>query len=240
MKALIIVPTYNERENLPRLVEQIFAQEVPVQLEVLVVDDNSPDGTGRLADDMAQADPRMHVLHREKKMGLGQAYIAGFKQALTMDADYIFEMDADFSHNPERIPQFIEAIKTSDVVIGSRYVGGRVNVTNWPIRRLILSYCANIYTRIITRLPLADTTAGFKCIRREALAALDLDAIVSDGYAFQIEMHYKWWMKGFRLMEIPIVFTDRYKGKSKMSRHIIWEAIWMVWRLRIMGLTGKL
>jgi dolichol-phosphate mannosyltransferase len=240
MKALIIIPTYNEHENLPHLVAQIFAQDVPVELEVLVVDDNSPDGTGRLADEMAQQDRRVHVLHREKKRGLGQAYIAGFKQALTMDADYMFEMDADFSHNPERIPQFLEAIRTNDVVIGSRYVGGRVNVTNWPIRRLFLSYCANAYTRIITRMPIADATGGFKCFRREVLASLNLDAIASDGYAFQIEVNYKCWMKGFRLAEIPIVFTDRYKGKSKMSRHIIWEAIWMVWRLRFMGLTGRL
>jgi dolichol-phosphate mannosyltransferase len=237
MKTLIIIPTYNERQNIEKMLDAIFG--LPGDLEVLVVDDNSPDGTGRYVEERAAADKRVHVLHRPGKMGLGPAYIAGFKHALTMDVDCIMEMDADFSHDPAKISEFVEKIQYHDVVIGSRYLEG-ANVVNWPITRLILSYGANLYTRIITGMPIYDATGGFKCFRREVLAALDLDKIISDGYSFQIEVNYKCWMKGFRMKEIPIIFKDRFQGTSKMSRKIIWEAIWMVWKLRILGLLGKI
>jgi dolichol-phosphate mannosyltransferase len=237
MKTLIIIPTYNERENIERMLDAIFS--LPGDLQVLVVDDNSPDGTGHYVQKRSQKDPRVQVLHRPGKLGLGSAYIAGFKQALAREVDYIMEMDADFSHDPAKIPEFLEKIQYYDVVIGSRYREG-ANVVNWPITRLILSYGANLYTRVITGMPIYDATGGFKCFRREVLTSLDLDKIISDGYSFQIEVNYKCWMKGFRMTEIPIIFKDRYHGTSKMSRRIIWEAIWMVWKLRILGLLGRI
>ncbi len=236
-KALVIVPTYNERENILKLIEAVLAQS-PI-IDVLVVDDGSPDGTGALVDERAAADSRVHVIHREKKLGLGTAYVAGFKWALGRDYEYVFEMDADFSHDPGFIPRFLEALKDADLVLGSRYATG-VNVINWPISRLLLSLGANLYARLITGLPLSDATGGFKCFRREVLAAVDLDGVRSNGYAFQIEMSFRVWKKGFRLKEIPIVFTDRVEGQSKMSRRIVREAIWMVWWLRLQGLLGRI
>jgi dolichol-phosphate mannosyltransferase len=237
MKALVIIPTYNERENLTELLRQIFAQNLP--LEVLIVDDNSPDGTGAVADQLVASDPRVHVMHRPGKMGLGSAYVAGFQYALERDYDAVFEMDADFSHNPDSLPQFLRELETADLVVGSRYLHG-VTVVNWPLKRLILSYGANVYSRIITGIPLKDLTGGFKCFRRQVLEALDLSRVRSDGYTFQIEINYKTWRKGFRIREIPILFVDRRAGESKMSRRIVWEAAWMVWRLRILDLLGAL
>jgi len=237
MKALVIIPTYNERENLTELLRQIFAQNLP--LEVLIIDDNSPDGTGAVADQLVASDPRVHVMHRPGKMGLGSAYVAGFQYALERDYDAVFEMDADFSHNPDSLPQFLRELETADLVVGSRYLHG-VTVVNWPLKRLILSYGANVYSRIITGIPIKDLTGGFKCFRRQVLEALDLSRVRSDGYTFQIEINYKTWRKGFRIREIPILFVDRRAGESKMSRRIVWEAAWMVWRLRILDLLGAL
>jgi dolichol-phosphate mannosyltransferase len=235
-RALVIVPTYNERENLARLVDSVLSQDRRV--DVLVVDDASPDGTGKIADSLAAADPRVHVIHRAGKMGLGTAYLAGFRWALAAGYDYVFEMDADFSHDPAHIPQFLAAIEHADLVLGSRYQHGRVTVVNWPISRLILSYSANIYARAITGLPLFDSTGGFKCFRRSVLEAINLDEVRSNGYAFQIEMSFRAWKKGFRIVEIPIVFTDRTEGQSKMSKKIVREAVTMVWRLRYWALRG--
>ena len=237
MKALIIVPTYNERENLEELVMRIFGQGLPT--EILVVDDNSPDGTGTLADEMAARDRRVHVMHRAGKMGLGSAYVAGFRWALERDFDAVFEMDADFSHNPDSLGDFLRELESADLVLGSRYLHG-VTVVNWPLSRLILSYTANLYSRIITGMPVKDLTGGFKCFRRQVLQAIDLDRVRSDGYAFQIEINFKAWRKGFRIREIPILFVDRRAGVSKMSRRIVREAAWMVWRLRLLDLLGVL
>ena len=234
---LVCVPTYNERANLPLIVPAILAQDP--RLEVLVIDDGSPDGTGDLADELAAADPRVHVPHRSAKQGLRRAYLAGFEWALERGYDFIFEMDADFSHDPAFLPRFIEAIRSADIVIGSRYKQG-VNVINWPISRLLLSLGANQYARIVTGLPITDSTGGFKCFRRKVLEAIDFSRVRSNGYAFQIEMSYRAWRKGFTLVEIPIVFTDRVEGHSKMSRRIVREAIWMVWSLRFRALVGKL
>jgi dolichol-phosphate mannosyltransferase len=237
-RLLVILPTYNESQNLPRIVPQILAQDP--RLEVLVVDDSSPDGTGQLADQLSAADPRIHVLHREQKAGLGRAYLAGFAWALERGYDLIFETDADFSHDPRFL---LDLIKTAeggaDLVIGSRYKTG-VNVINWPMSRLLLSYGANIYVRWITGLPLTDATGGFKCFRREVLAAIPLDKVRSNGYAFQIEMSFRAWKKGFRLAEVPIIFVDRVEGNSKMSRAIVREAVWVVWWLRLANLFGRL
>ena len=238
MEKLVIIPTYNERENIPSLLDRLLG--LPHGLEVLVVDDGSPDGTGDLVAARAEADPRIHLLRRPGKMGLGSAYRDGFRYALDHGAEYVFEMDADFSHDPASIGEFLREAKDVDLVLGSRYLHGNVTVVNWPLPRLILSYGANLYTRIITGLPVYDATGGFKCFRRRALEAVRLDRVRSDGYAFQIEMTYKCWRKGMRIREIPIVFTDRTAGESKMSRRIVWEAVGLVWRLRFMDLFGKL
>ncbi len=237
-RALVIVPTYNERENIARLIPAILEQDP--SLEVLVVDDGSPDGTGAVVDGLASGNPRVHALHRSGKLGLGTAYVAGFKWSLERGYDFVFEMDSDFSHSPDRLPGFLEAIRTNDLVIGSRYQDGRVNVVNWPMSRLLLSYFANIYARIVTGLRIFDTTAGFRCFRRDVLASIDLDSVRSNGYAFQIEMTFRAWKKGFRIVEIPIVFVDRLEGTSKMSKRIVREAVWMVWRLRWWSITGKI
>ncbi len=236
-RGLVIVPTFNESENITRIVPLILAQDP--QLEVLVVDDNSPDGTGRLADEMAATDPRVHVLHRPGKQGLGRAYLAGFSWALDRDYAYIFEMDADFSHDPNHLPEFLAVIGNADVVLGSRYRDGKVTVVNWPMSRLVLSYGANIYARAITGMKLGDATGGFRCFRREVLQAIPLAEVRSNGYAFQIEMSFRAWKRGFRIAEIPIVFHDRTEGESKMSKGIVREAIWMVWRLRWWAMTGR-
>jgi dolichol-phosphate mannosyltransferase len=234
-RALVVVPTYNERINLPQIIPAILAQDPGI--EVLVVDDNSPDGTGQLADQMAAENARIHVLHRGRKEGLGKAYLAGFRWALDQGYDLVFEMDADFSHDPRFLPTFLEAIQDADLVIGSRYKTG-VNVINWPIARLLLSIGANQYARLVTGLPLADSTGGFKCFRRRVLEAIPLERVRSNGYAFQIEMSFLAWRKGFRIREIPIVFTDRVEGQSKMNGRIVREAVWMVWWLRLRSLWG--
>lgn len=235
---LVIVPTYNERDNVARIVPLILDQDS--RIDVLIVDDGSPDGTGRVVFDMAAADPRIHLLERSSKMGLGTAYLAGFRWAIERHYDVAFEMDADFSHDPRHIPQFLRAIADADIVLGSRYQDGRVTVVNWPIGRLVMSYMANIYARAVTRLPVFDATGGFKAFRRKVLEAIDLNAVHSNGYAFQIEMSYRAWKRGFKIKEIPILFHDRTLGESKMSKQIVREAIWMVWRLRWQSLTGKL
>jgi dolichol-phosphate mannosyltransferase len=237
-RALVIVPTYNERFNIARIIPAILAQDP--SLEILVVDDASPDGTGSIVDAIAASNQRVHIIHRAGKLGLGTAYIAGFRWALERKYDLVFEMDADFSHNPERLPEFLEAIKDSDVVLGSRYQDGHVNVVNWPMSRLFLSYGANVYARFITGLPIFDATGGFKCFRRNVLESIDLNSVQSNGYAFQIEMSYRVWKRGFRLREIPIIFVDRTEGVSKMSKKIVREAVWMVWRLRWWSLTGRI
>jgi len=229
MKGVVVVPTYNERENIEELIEKTLS--TSPDIDILIVDDNSPDGTGEIAEKIAKENPRVKVLHRPGKMGLGSAYVEGFKWALKKGYDFIMEMDADFSHNPEDIPRFIEKIKEYDLVIGSRYTDG-VSVVNWPISRLLLSYFANIYARTVTGVPIMDLTGGFKCFRREVLESINLDTIMSDGYAFQIEMNYRAYKKGFRITEIPIIFIERRAGSSKMSKKIVWEAFWLVWKLR--------
>jgi dolichol-phosphate mannosyltransferase len=236
-RALVVVPTYNERVNLPLIVPLVLQQDA--RIEVLVVDDNSPDGTGQLADEMAASNRRIHVLHRPGKAGLGKAYLAGFRWALECGYDFIFEMDADFSHDPQFLPEFLQAIETADLVIGSRYRAG-VNVINWPISRLLLSLGANEYARRVTGLPLTDSTGGFKCFRRRVLEAIDFEKVKSNGYSFQIEMSFRAWKQGFRLVEIPIVFTDRVEGQSKMDKRIVREAIRMVWWLRLKSMIGQL
>jgi len=236
-RALVIVPTYNERFNIARLIPAILAQDP--SLEVLVVDDGSPDGTGAIVDAIAANNSRVDVIHREGKLGLGTAYIEGFRWALERKYDLVFEMDADFSHNPELLPEFLQMIKEADVVLGSRYQDGRVNVVNWPMSRLFLSYAANVYARAVTGLPISDTTGGFKCFRRNVLESIDLNSVKSNGYAFQIEMSFRAWKRGFRLVEIPIIFVDRTEGVSKMSKKIVREAVWMVWRLRWWGVIGR-
>lgn len=236
-RILVIVPTFNEAQNLPLIVPMILKQDP--RLDVLVVDDNSPDGTGDIAARLAQSDSRVHVLRRASKDGLGRAYLAGFRWGLSQDYRAMFEMDADFSHDPDFLPGFLQALEEADLVLGSRYATG-VNVINWPISRLLLSLGANLYARIVTGLPLTDCTGGFKCFRREVLEAIDLDEVRSNGYAFQIEMSFRAWKKGFRLKEIPIIFHDRVEGQSKMSRKIMREAIWMVWWLRLQSLLGRI
>ena len=233
-RALVIVPTYNERENITRLIGAILEQDD--RLEILVVDDGSPDGTGEIVDSIMQHEPRVNILKRPRKMGLGTAYIAGFEWALQQGYDFVFEMDADFSHDPAHLSQFLGAIENADLVLGSRYRNGKVTVVNWPINRLLLSYFANVYARVVTGLPLWDATGGFKCFRRRVLEAIDLTQVRSNGYAFQIEMSFRAWRKHFKIVEIPIVFVDRTEGQSKMSRSIVREAIFMVWRLRFWAL----
>jgi dolichol-phosphate mannosyltransferase len=236
-RGLVIVPTYNERENIARLIETVLCQDN--RLEVLVVDDGSPDGTAAVVEGIIAENPRVHLLRRPSKMGLGTAYLAGFQWGLERKYDILFEMDADFSHDPGHLPHFLRAIRENDLVLGSRYRAGKVTVVNWPISRLILSYFANVYARAVTGLPVWDATGGFKCFRREVLESIDFKKVRSNGYAFQIEMSYRAWRRGFRIVEIPIVFVDRTEGQSKMSRAIMIEAIWMVWRLRWWGLTGR-
>ncbi len=237
MDKLVIIPTYNERENIEPMLEKLLA--LPYGLDVLIVDDNSPDGTAALVEEWQKKSERVHLIRRPGKMGLGSAYRDGFRYALQHGAEYIFEMDADFSHDPDAIGEFLRAAQDADIVLGSRYLHG-VTVVNWPLSRLILSYSANVYTRIITGLPLADATGGFKCFRRRALEGIHLDRVKSEGYSFQIEMSFRCWKRGFRIKEIPILFVDRRAGVSKMSRKIIWEAAGLVWRLRLLDLFGRL
>jgi dolichol-phosphate mannosyltransferase len=227
-KTLVIVPTYNEKDNLPPLAKRLL--ELPVPVDLLVVDDNSPDGTGRIADDLAAKFPSIHVLHRQQKNGLGRAYCAGFTWALEHGYELIMEMDGDFSHNPDDIPKFIEAAQNADLVLGSRYKNG-IRVINWPLRRLMLSTSAAEYVKLITGMPFTDPTGGFKCFRRAALQSLDINGIQSNGYSFQIELTHKIWRQGLRVEEVPIIFTDRFQGTSKMSSKIVREALLMVWKL---------
>lgn len=235
---LVIIPTYNERDNLPRIVPTVLEQDPGI--EVLVIDDDSPDGTGAVADALAHEHERLHVLHRESKDGLGRAYLAGFRWALRGDYQTVCEMDADLSHPADRLPAFLEKLEDADVVVGSRYLDGRVTVVNWPISRLLLSYFGCLYARSITRIPVMDATGGFNCFRRSVLEALDLDRIESNGYAFQIELKLRAWRKGFQLVELPILFTERDVGSSKMSKRIVAEAVWKVWKFRILDVLGRL
>ena len=229
-KALVIVPTYNERENLPTLVQRVLA--LPVALDLLIVDDGSPDGTGQMADEFAAKHPQIKVLHRKEKNGLGRAYCAGFAWALARDYEFVFEMDGDLSHNPDDLVRFLDAIQSAnaDLAIGSRYCKG-IRVINWPLHRLMLSLCAAKYVQVITGMPFTDPTGGFKCFRRRALESLDLEAVVSNGYSFQIELTHKIWRQGMRIVEVPIIFTDRFLGTSKMSPKIVREALRITWKL---------
>ena len=225
---LVIIPTYNERDNLPRVARRVLS--LPVSVDMLVVDDNSPDGTGKIADELAATEERVHVLHRPEKAGLGRAYCAGFLWALERGYEFIFEMDGDLSHNPDDIPAFLEAARNADLVLGSRYSNG-IRVINWPLNRLMLSLAAAKYVKVITGMPFSDPTGGFKCFRRDTLKLLDLENVNSNGYSFQIEMTHKVWRQGLRIAEVPIIFTDRFQGRSKMSGKIVREALLMVWRL---------
>lgn len=234
-KAFVVIPTYNEHDNLQRLIDLVLMQHQ--SLHVLVVDDNSPDGTGQLADNLSRVNDRINVLHRPSKMGLGSAYRDGFRYAMELGADFLIEMDADFSHDPAVLPVFLEQIKTHDLVIGSRYLNG-ISVVNWPLRRLMLSYGANWYTRLVTGLAIMDCTSGFKCFRRSLIEMINLDRICSDGYSFQIEMNFRSAELGVRIVEVPIIFIDRRAGQSKMSKRIVREAVLMVWKLKLGSLLG--
>ena len=236
-RTLVVTPTYDEAENIERFIAEVLAQ--GTDIDVLVVDDNSPDGTGDIVERIKSKNSRVHLIRRSGKMGLGTAYVEGFKYAIKNKFDYIFEMDADFSHSPDEIPNFLNKMSDCDLVIGSRYTNG-VRIINWPIRRLILSYGANLYTRIITGMPVHDATGGFKCFRRKVLESIDLDKVHSNGYSFQIEMNFKAWSKGFKVCEHPIIFMDRRWGVSKMSKKIVYEAVFMVWRLKFRKILGKL
>jgi len=231
MKTAVVIPTFNEAENIGKLLTEIFDLGLE-GLEVIVVDDNSPDGTGKIVKGLMKTDGRVHLIERPKKMGLGSAYVAGFQRALSRGAEHIFEMDADFSHDPKMIPIFLKNIEENDLVIGSRYLNG-ISIVNWPLRRLALSLLANKYVRIVTGMRLTDATSGFKCYHRKVLEAINLEKVRSNGYSFQIEMKYKAHKKNFPIKEIPIIFVDRNFGTTKMSRKIVFEAIFIVWKLRL-------
>lgn len=236
---LVLIPTYNESENIGRLLDTLLGL-YDEQLHVLVIDDSSPDGTSAIVRGVMEREPRVKMLIREKKLGLGTAYLRGFRYALEHDYELVIEMDADFSHDPASIEQLLAASKEADLVVGSRYMNNTVNVVNWPLGRLVLSKMASFYTRLITGMPVSDPTGGFKCFRRRVLKEIDLAKISSQGYSFQIEMNFRVWKKGFVIREIPIIFVDRSVGKSKMTRKNIREAIWIVWLLKIKSLTGML
>ena len=238
-RALVVIPTYNESENIIKLLDDIFSR-YPKMLDVLIIDDNSPDGTADLVKKMQQAKECLYLHERPGKMGLGTAYIEGFRYALEHGYDRIIEMDADYSHDPEVIGEMLEKSMTTDLVIGSRYIGNTVNVVNWPLSRLVLSKMASFYTRLITGMPVFDPTSGYKCFSAGVLKALNLDKVQSQGYSFQIEMNFRVWKKGFSIGEIPIIFIDRAVGKSKMTKRNIIEAIWVVWWLKMRSLLGKL
>lgn len=236
-RVIVIIPTYNEAENLPLIVPAVLEQDPSV--EILVVDDNSPDGTGKLADELSESTGRVHVLHRSEKQGLGAAYRAGLSKALDLGADIVIQMDADFSHPPDKIPEMLEEIQDHDIVMGSRYVNG-ITVVNWPIERILISYFGNVYARFVTGLSTTDATGGFRCIRRELLERIGFERIKSDGYAFQIEMNFRFVHYGARVKEIPFFFVDRTRGSSKLSLGIAAEALWIVWWLRIAAALGRL
>jgi dolichol-phosphate mannosyltransferase len=235
-RTVVVIPTYNERENIQRIVPQVLAA---TTCEVVVVDDESPDGTAGVVEAMAGGDPRVHLVNHRPKMGIGPAYKAGFERALALGADYVVQMDADLSHPPELLPRFVEMMGDADLVLGSRYVRG-ITVVNWPIERLLISYFGNWYARRVTGLPIRDATGGFKCWRRELLATIPLDRVRSNGYAFQIEMNFRAWRRGSRITEVPIVFVDRDTGESKMSKRIGLEALWICWWLKIAAAVGRL
>jgi dolichol-phosphate mannosyltransferase len=239
-ETLVIIPTFNEANNISRLIDKVF--DLGESIDVLIIDDGSPDGTAEIVQDKQnQFQGRLHLIERSGKLGLGTAYVRGFKYALEHEYSFICEMDADFSHNPEDLPRLIKEVKEgrADVAIGSRYANG-ISIVNWPLSRLILSYGANLYARFITGLPIFDTTAGFKCIHRKVLEQISIDNIKSNGYAFQIELHFRAWKAGFSLKEVAIIFREREEGVSKMSKGIVWEAIWRVWTLKIKSIFGRL
>jgi dolichol-phosphate mannosyltransferase len=238
--ALVIIPTYNEADNIEIVIDRVMDLDVP--FGVLVVDDGSPDGTAGVVREKMEAYPgRVDLIERSGKLGLGTAYLRGFRHALARDYTYICEMDADLSHDPDDLPRLVEPVESGkcDLAIGSRYVGG-VRVIDWPLSRLVLSYGAGVYTRSITRMPIQDVTAGFKCFHRRVLETIDLDRVNSNGYAFQVEMHYRTWRADFDIKEVPVVFTERTEGQSKMSRAIVREAAWKVWELRLRDVIGRL
>ena len=236
-RVIVVIPTYNEIENLPLLAPKVLAQDP--RIELLIVDDSSPDGTGKLADDLARQNPRVHVLHREAKQGLGPAYRAGLRRALELGADFVIQMDADFSHPPETLPALLAEIETQDVVLGSRYLNG-ITVVNWPIERILISWFGNWYARKVTGLPISDTTGGFRCIRRELLEEVGFERIRSNGYAFQIELNYRFMKHRARVKEIQFFFLDRTRGTSKLTLRIALEAFWIVWWLRIADALHRL
>lgn len=236
-KAIVIIPTYNELNNIQKLIPEL--RNLYPFLDILVVDDNSPDGTGDFVKTLSEQDQAVHLIEREDKLGLGTAYVAGYKYMLANNYDIALQMDADFSHDPKEIKNFLNNLDKYDLIIGSRYIQG-VNVINWPMQRLLLSFFANKYTKFITGLPLYDSTGGFKCFKRKVLDSIELDSIKSNGYAFQIEMNFKAWKMGFKIGEIPIIFMDRVEGSSKMSKKIVREAIFMVWKLRLRSIFGIL
>ena len=236
-RTIVVIPTYNEADNLPLLVPRVLEQDP--EIEVLVVDDDSPDGTGKLADELAARTGRVHVLHRKLKQGLGAAYRAGLARALELGADRIVQMDADFSHPPDKLPEMLAHLADHDVVLGSRYLNG-ITVVNWPIERILLSYFGNVYARRVTGMPISDTTGGFRCMRRDLLERIGFERIRSDGYAFQIEMNYRFVRHGARIKELPFFFLDRTRGVSKLTFRIGLEALWVVWWLRIADALGRL
>lgn len=238
MESVILIPTYNEKENIATVIDKLNT--LNLDLDILVIDDSSPDGTAQIVKELQKNNKRLFIIERPGKLGLGTAYVKGFHWALEKGYQYILEMDADLSHNPVDVPRLIEACKNgTDLAIGSRYSEG-VNVVNWPIKRLLLSYGANKYTRIVTGLPVKDATAGFKCFNREVLKAIDLSKVKSSGYSFQIEMNFRVWKKGFKITEVPIIFIERSEGHSKMSKSIVYEAVFMVWKLKLLSCLGRL
>ncbi|MCK4641341.1 MAG: polyprenol monophosphomannose synthase [Candidatus Marinimicrobia bacterium] len=238
METVVIVPTYNEKDNIATVIDKLTA--LNLDLHILVIDDNSPDGTGDIVKNLQKKNEHIFIIERSGKLGLGTAYIRGFHWALERGYKYILEMDADLSHNPNDVPRLIKTCKKgADLTIGSRYSEG-VNVINWPIKRLLLSYGANKYTRIVTRMPVKDATAGFKCFHRDVLEAIDLSKVKSSGYSFQIEMNFRAWKKGFKITEVPIIFIERSEGHSKMSKSIVYEAVFMVWKLKLLSILGRL
>jgi dolichol-phosphate mannosyltransferase len=236
-KSVIIIPTYNEKENIEKMTSALLGQYQ--DLSLLIIDDGSPDGTADIVKKMQKVYPTLHLIERGKKLGIGTAYIAGFNWALKNGYEFIFEMDCDFSHSPQDIPRLLEAAQTSDLVIGSRYIDG-ISIVNWPMKRLLLSYCASIYTRFLTGIPIKDTTGGFKCFKKTALESLNFDKIISNGYSFQLEVNYKIWSKGLKIKEVPIIFYERRNGQSKMDKSIVFEALFAVFFLRLRRVFGIL